>query len=229
MINHVAFVMDGNRRWAKKQGLAAMRGHAHGVDSVKKVIEFCLKKGIEHLSLYTFSIENFKRSEPEKSFIFNLLVKEAEKGTEKYVKQGVRVRFIGDRSLFPNVVRKSCEQVEKETAHLEKLNVNFLFCYGGRQELVDGVKTIARKVKEGELSEDAIDEKLLNQHLWCGCSPDPELIVRTGGAQRLSNFLLYQSAYSELHFLDCFWPEITMEDLERVYEDFVGRGRRFGK
>lgn len=229
MVNHIAMVMDGNRRWAKKRGLRSMLGHSEGVNSVKKVIEFCLKKGIRYVSLYAFSIENFKRSAIEKSFIFNLLVKAANKDLAQLVKQGVRVRFIGDRSLFPDQVKTSCQQIEQETAHLDKLNLNLLFCYGGRQEIVESVKNIACKVKRGQLSENDISEDLITQNMWSGDTPDPELIVRTGGARRLSNFLLYQSAYSELYFLDCFWPDITMNDLEQVYEDFTQRKRNFGR
>lgn len=229
MIKHIAFIMDGNRRWAVKQGLAAVRGHAQGVESVRRVVEFCLKKGITYVSLYAFSLENFKRSEEEKSFLFGLIVKEAAKGVAEFVEQGVRVRFLGDRSLFPKSVLPSCETLEKETAHLNKLTVNFLFCYGGRQEIVAGVKAVIHKVQKGELAEDEINEDMFGRELWCGNQLDPDLIVRTGGEQRLSNFLLYQSAYSELMFLDCFWPDISDLDLEHVYDAFVARKRRFGK
>ena len=229
MINHIAMVMDGNRRWAKKRGLIPMIGHSEGVNSVKSVIEFCLKKRIRYVSLYMFSIENFKRSTREKSFIFNLLMKMTRKNVAQLIKQGVRVRFVGDRSLFPDKVKMSCQQMEQETAHLDKLHLNLLFCYGGRQEIVESVKRIARKVKRGQLSEDDISEDLVKQNMWSGDIPDPEIIVRTGGAHRLSNFLLYQSAYSELYFLDCLWPDITMDDLEKVYEDFMQRKRNFGK
>lgn len=229
MINHIAFVMDGNRRWARKNGLLSNLGHRQGVKTVKTAIEFCLKKGIRFVSFYTFSIENFKRSEMEKSFLFSLLVKEAAKGAADFIKQGVRIRFVGDRTLFPANVRTSSEQLEKETAHLDKLTVNLLFCYGGRQEIVASVKEIVNKVKSGDLEPGDISEDLVAQYLWSGDTPDPELIVRTGGDKRLSNFLLYQSAYSEFCFLDQFWPAITMEDLNGVYEDFADRKRNFGK
>ncbi len=229
MIQHIAFIMDGNRRWAVKQGLAAVLGHKHGVDSVRRVVEFCLKKGIPYVSLYTFSLENFKRAEEEKSYLFGLIVKEAAKGVDEFVEQGVRIRFLGDRSLFPESVLSSCEILEQQTAHMNKLTVNFLFCYGGRQEIVAGVKSVAQKIQRGELTVDAINEDLFGRELWCGNQPDPDLIVRTGGEQRLSNFLLYQSAYSELMFLDCFWPDISVADLENLYETFMARKRRFGK
>ncbi len=220
--------MDGNRRWAKKQGLAAVRGHAQGVDIIKKVIIFCLKKNISYVSLYTFSTENFKRSEYEKTFLFRLLSNELLKGTEDFIRQGVQVRFVGDSSLFPKKLKDTIKDIEEKTKHLKKLQLNFLFCYGGRQEIVDSVKTIVQKVKSGQLSEHDISEETVSQHLWCNCCPDPELIVRTGGAQRLSNFLLFQAAYSEFFFLDCFWPEVTELHLDKVYKDFEQRKKNFG-
>jgi len=229
MINHIAFVMDGNRRWARKQGLAVTRGHTHGVDSVKKVIEFCLKKGIKYASLYAFSIENFKRSMVEKNFLFNLIVYEAEKGIDELKKQHVRVRFVGDKSLFPETVKKSCSILEDKTKQFDKLHLNILFCYGGRQEIVASVKKIAQKVQNGELSADNISEHDIAQHTWSGAIPDPDLIVRTGGAQRLSNFLLYQAAYSELLFIDKFWPELHMDDFNQIYDQYQERKRRFGQ
>lgn len=229
VIQHIAFIMDGNRRWAKQQGLAAVLGHKHGVDSVRRVVEFCLKKGISYVSLYTFSLENFKRTEDEKSYLFELLIKEASKGVAEFVEQGVRLRFLGDRTLFPKSVCSSLETLEQKTAHLDKLIVNFLFCYGGRQEMVAGVKSVVQKVQRGELKVEDINENLFGSELWCGNQPDPDLIVRTGGEQRLSNFLLYQAAYSEFIFLDCYWPALSQADLEQVYETFMARKRRFGQ
>lgn len=228
-MQHIAFIMDGNRRWAKKQGLAAVMGHSKGVDSVRRVIEFCLKKGIAYTSLYTFSLENFKRSDEEKAYLFDLMVKEVAQGIDEFISQGVRIRFVGDRALFPTSVQASCHEVEEKTAHLRALTVNVLFCYGGRQEILAGVKSIVRKIQAGELAENDINEASFKQELWCGDCPDPDLIVRTGGEQRLSNFLLFQSAYSELMFLDCLWPDISLADLEQVYEAFMGRHRRFGQ
>lgn len=232
MIKHMALVMDGNRRWARAQGLLPMRGHSEGVKTARKVVEFCLKKGISHVSLYTFSIENFKRAAEEKSFLFNLLAKELlDEGTVgELSKKGVRVRFVGDRSLFPELLRTHCDKVEKETAQNDKLTVNLLFCYGGRQEMVFSAKNIARKVQEGKLKADEVTEETVAQNMWTNGSPDPDVVVRTGAAKRLSNFLLFQAAYSELYFLDCMWPAVTEEDLEGVYQDFTTkRQRRFGK
>jgi len=227
----MAIVMDGNRRWARGKGLAPMRGHSEGVKTAKKVLDFCLKKGIRYVSLYTFSIENFKRPEQEKNFLFNLLAQESSIGgtVEQLIEKGIRVRFVGDRSLFPEVIKKHAQKLEKSTEHLEALTVNLLFCYGARQEMVASAKKIAQKVQVGQLREDEITEDILAENMWTNGTPDPEIIIRTGQAQRLSNFLLFQSAYSELYFLDRMWPEVTHEDLEAVYQDFEGRQRRFGK
>lgn len=228
MIKHIAIVMDGNRRWAKANGFLPMHGHSEGVNSLKKVIEFCLKKDIRYASLYTFSIENFKRPEQEKLFLFDLLLKEADGVLKDLSKQKVRVRFVGDRSLFPEKIKRCCDRIEKNTEMFDRLTVNLLFCYGARQEIVASTKKIANLVKSGKLREDEISEEVVTKNMWTGAIPDPEIVVRTGGAKRLSNFLLYQSAYSELYFLDCFWPEITIDNLESVYRDFTKRKRRFG-
>ena len=228
MLKHIAIIMDGNRRWAKKRGFFKIFGHREGANTIKKAVDFCLDKKISYLSLYTFSIENFKRPEYEKSFLFNLMVKEAQKALPGLIKKGVCARFIGDRSLFPKKVLHACDTLERETKSCNNLQLHFLFCYGGRQEILSGVRNIAKKVKSGELSEDEISETILEQHLWMAGIPDPDLIIRTGGHVRLSNFLLYQSAYSELFFLDCMWPEITADHLDKVVLEYNNRKRNFG-
>jgi len=228
----MALVMDGNRRWARAQGFMPMRGHAEGVKTARKVVEFCLKKGIAHVSLYTFSIENFKRCAEEKSFLFGLLAKElsGDGVIGNLASKGVRIRFVGDRSLFPDVLREHCNRVEKETANNQKLTVNLLFCYGGRQEMVFSAQNIAKQVQNGTLKAEEITESTVVKNMWTNGTPDPDVVVRTGAAQRLSNFLLFQAAYSELYFLDRMWPAVSDQDLEDVYQDFTTkRQRRFGK
>lgn len=220
--------MDGNRRWAKKNGLQSVRGHKEGANVVREVVKFSLEKKIKHVSLYTFSIENFKRPEHEKSFLFNLLINEAENGLQEFVGNGVKVRFIGDRSLFPEDVLSACQKIENETKNLDKLELHFLFCYGSRQEIVEGVKRIVKKVQDGEFSEDEISHKTVEDHLWTAGIPEPDFIIRTGGVKRLSNFLLYQAAYSDFYFFDCMWPEMTSKHLEKAWESFTGTKKRFG-
>jgi undecaprenyl diphosphate synthase len=214
MLKHLACIMDGNRRWATQQGLIASYGHKQGFSSINKVIDFCLTRKIQYLSLYTFSIENLQRSDQEKNYLFEVLADEAVQDLARYKDKNVNIRFFGDRTLFPKKVRLLCEQVEKETHNCNGLYLGLLMCYGGRQEIVDTVKRIAAKVKKGDLHESDITPDVFERFLWTAGIPDPDLIVRTGGFHRLSNFLPFQGAYSELYFLDCLWPDITEKDLE---------------
>lgn len=226
---HLACVQDGNRRWAKQHGLEKVEGHKAGIEAAKKTIEFCLEKKIKYLSLYTFSTENFNRSHEEIKGIFDLMQHEAEKGVQEFKKHDIRIRFIGDRSLFPEQILPFIDQFEKETAQCDTLHVSFLFCYGGQQEIAAAAKTIAHKVKAGELDEEEISPELFASHLWTHELPEPDLIIRTGYVSRLSNFLLYQAAYAELFMLDCFWPDMSKQKLQEVYDQFIKRQRRFGK
>ncbi len=228
-IKHLACIMDGNRRWAKKKGWQIFKGHREGVETVKRTAEFCLKKGIPVLSLYTFSLENFSRPEQERSYLFNLIIDQAASGFDELIKKGVRVRFIGDRTKFPHRVALACDELEKRTKNENKLLLNVLFCYGGQQEIVAAVQKIARTVKAGGITEKEITPEFIKACLWLGDVPDPDLIIRTGGVQRLSNFLTFQSAYSEMYFLDCLWPELTEKDLERSVEFFENTKRNFGR
>lgn len=230
MLKHLACIMDGNRRWAKKHGLFAWEGHKEGIEAAKRAINFCLDHSIEYLSLYLFSIENFKRSQKEQYFIFNVLPPQVADSLLRLLKErNVRIRFIGDRNLFPQSIRPFIDRFESETKDNTALKLNMLFCYGGRQEIVYGVKKIAQKIKSGDLTEDQITEELLEQSLWMGEFPQPDLIVRTSGLSRISNFLLYQGAYSEWRFLDCLWPEIQEEHLQKAVSGFKTIQRNFGK
>ncbi len=228
-INHLACIMDGNRRWAKQHGWLPFDGHREGLKTAQRVIDFCLKQSIPHLSLYTFSLENFSRPPQELHFLFNVLMQEMkQKLLKEFIRKGVRVSFVGDRSLFPKAVIPVCQEIEEQTKGLSALKVNLLFCYGGQQEIVHGVKSIVQKIKAGLISEDAITDKLVEQSLWTSAVPAPDLIIRTGGVKRLSNFFLFKAAYSELFFLDCFWPELSHTDLQQVVESFYERQRNFG-
>lgn len=220
--------MDGNRRWAKRHGFMPWRGHREGVESLKRVVDFCISKSIPYASFYTFSLENFKRPEEEKNFLFNLIIEQAESCLPLFFEKKARIRFVGDRERFPAAVKNACEYIEKQTAHLNGINLNFLFCYGARQEIVASIKTIVQEVQEGRISKDDIGEEVVAQHLWTHDIPEPELIIRTGGVRRLSNFLLYQAAYSEMYFLDCLWPEITETHLQEALQAYAGTQRNFG-
>lgn len=227
-MTHLACIMDGNRRWAKKRGMVPWYGHKEGVEAVRRVVQFCLEKNIPYLSLYTFSLENFKRSPEENSYLFGLMVQEAQKGCEEFKKNGIRLKFIGDRSLFPPQLIPLLDNAEKDTAQNSKLTLIFLFCYGGRQEIFAAVKDIAGRVERGELKESDVTPEMLDKTLWTGNIPDPDLIIRTGGFSRLSNFLLYKAAYSEFYVLDCLWPDLTMAHLQEAYESYMKCKRNFG-
>ncbi len=228
MIKHLAIIMDGNRRWAKKRLLTPWKGHQEGVEAAQKTIEFCLKKSIKFLSLYTFSLENFNRSAEENNYLFDILAVQAHKRLPELSAQGVRVCFVGDRRLFPKSIVDIVDDVEQQTKHLNKLRVNLLVCYGGQQEIASACKAIAQKVKAGILAEDLITPDVVNEHLWTDGTPPPELIIRPGARRRLSNFLLFQAAYSELYFLDCLWPDITEHDLETAVNYFENVTHNFG-
>lgn len=228
MIKHLAVVMDGNRRWALARGMRAMLGHHEGAKAIECAIKFCLESGISYLSLYTFSLENFQRSPEEKEYIFGMMVDELEKRLSSFIENDIRIKFVGDRTLFPAQVMPTCRKVEQATEHCTKLVLNFLFCYGAQQEIVEAVRKLVRKVKSGELCEADLSEKDFEQCLWSAGTPVPDLIIRTGGRQRLSNFLLYQAAYSEFCFLDCLWPDITIDHFKSVLSDFENSTRNFG-
>jgi undecaprenyl diphosphate synthase len=228
MIKHLACIMDGNRRWARLQGKLPVLGHQEGVKAGRRVIQFCLEKKIPYLSFYTFSIENFKRSAQEQDFIFNIVATQGLQEVAQLRQEGVRIRFVGDRALFPPSLISVCDTLEQQTQDCTALQVNLLFCYGARQEIIGGIKKIIRQVKAGVLDEDDINEESFNHYLWTQDFPDPDLIIRTGGVSRLSNFLLYQAAYSELYFLDCLWPDIGAQQLEQAVSFFDKAQRNFG-
>jgi len=227
-MQHLAIIPDGNRRWAAQRKLESFFGHKKGTTAVRSAIKVCLEQGIKYLSFYTFSLENFRRSALEKEYLFNLLATEFTTRLPELIEQGIRVRFIGDASYFPDNIRGVITQLEEKTRGFTNLNLNLLFCYGAQQEMVNAVKTIAQKVKAGLLAEEDINEGTISNALWTQGIPDPELIIRTSGISRLSNFLLFQAAYSEFLFLDCFWPEITEEKLLECITRFKSMQRNFG-
>ena len=221
MIAHLALIMDGNRRWAKKQGLLAWKGHRKGVENVEMAVRFCLEKEIKFLSLYTFSLENMNRSETEKQYLFQLI--ETMRGrVQEFVDQNIKIKFAGDRTLMPDALRQLCDEIEATTALGIALQCNFLFFYGGRQEIVHAAQRL-------QLQGITITEQSLREHLWSGDIPDPELVIRTGGFQRLSNFLLFQAAYAELQFLDVLWPDLGKHDLEHLLENHLSTKKNMGR
>lgn len=229
-ITHLGVIMDGNRRWAKARGLPPWEGHRAGAKSLVKTIDFCLSRKIPYVTVYAFSIENFQRSKQELNFLFEVLAQEmAGEGLESCHQKGVKIKFIGDRAIFPVQVQGIIEQAQQRTEKNALLHLNILFCYGGRQEILSGVKNIVKKIQRGELTEDEITDETFMQCLWMKDCPEPDLVVRSGGDQRLSNFLLYTLAYSELRFIDCYWPDVDEQVLQDVVDDFKASKRNFGK
>lgn len=225
MITHLACVMDGNRRWATRQGQLPWNGHRAGAETVEVAVEFCLQYKIPYLSLYTFSLENFKRSEQERSYLFDLVIQQAEKYVPKFIEQNIAIKFVGDISLFPESVQTVCKRVEEQTACGTKLQVNFLFGYGARQEIFAAAKLFAQKIIDGVEP----TQENFTSGLWTAGTPDPDLIIRTGGVQRLSNFLLYQAAYAEIRFLDTLWPDLTHAEILAAVTSAVQAQKNIGK
>lgn len=224
-INHVGIIMDGNRRWAKEKGVSRFLGHKAGVDNVKKIIRLCSKKGINIMTIYALSTENWlKRSKDELSGLMRLIREFLMSERRKLQKEGVKLNILGDISVFPESLRNLIE----ETVDMLKDNKNFVFNialnYGGRDEIVRAVKKI---LKKGAGEED-INEQLISDNLDTGGLPDPDLIIRTGKVQRTSNFLIWQAAYSELYFPSIYWPEFNEDELDKAISEFNSRKRRFG-
>ncbi|MFH1831215.1 MAG: polyprenyl diphosphate synthase [bacterium] len=229
-MQHLAIIPDGNRRWALKNKLQTFLGHKAGLEAIRASIKFSIKNNIKHLSFYIFSLENFTREEQEKRYLFEeLFSKQLTKELPSLIKENIRVRFIGDRSIFPEVVNITVKNAEEATKDCTQLNLNLLFCYGGQQEIVHATKKLAQQVKDGTLNISEITTDLFAKSLWTADIPAPDLIIRTSGLTRISNFLLYQAAYSEFLFLEELWPDVTEDILKKCLEKFTTIQRNFGK
>lgn len=225
---HVAIIMDGNGRWAKLRGKPRTMGHRSGVEAVRCTVEAAAEIGIEYLTLYGFSTENWKRPESEVSDLMGLLRLFIKRELATLHKNGVRIRIIGDRTRFDDDIRVLLANAEERTQGNARLNLTIALSYGARAEIADALRQIAQKVAAGEIQADAIDESVVEAHLMTVGMPDPDLLIRTSGEQRISNFLLWQSAYTEFVFDDVLWPDFGREHLEKAIENFAGRERRFG-
>jgi undecaprenyl diphosphate synthase len=229
MINHLACIMDGNRRWARSQGLLPWYGHKEGIEAAYRVIEFCYQKNIKYLSLYLFALQNFKRPTEECMHLFEMLRNHATEVLEQMKSKNIKVKFIGDRSYFPEEIHELIDTIEKATKTASGLQLNLLFCYGAQEEIVNACQKIGQAIAQGTHAVSDINQKLFESYLWTEDIPFPDLIIRTGKTHRLSNFLLYQSAYSELYFSDYLWPDIDFTELEKAYTYFQSCSRNFGK
>lgn len=221
--------MDGNGRWAQKRGHNRIFGHIRGAKIARNVIVSCAERGIKHLTLYTFSTENWFRPATEINFLMKLLVRQLRKEKQTLIKNNIRFRMIGDLNRLPAETRAVVTETIEETADMTGMELTFALSYGGRQEICSAVKDLAERVKVGELEPEEIDEALIGTSLASSYLPDPDLIVRTSGEHRLSNFFLWQAAYSELYVSPVLWPDFTDADLEEALQFFSSRDRRFGR
>lgn len=226
---HVAVIMDGNGRWATQRGLPRIAGHEAGADSVREIVRACGEVGVEALTLYSFSTENWGRPEDEVGALMALLARYLQGEADDLMRNRVRLRGIGELDRLPTHVRALLEQVTAMTATNTGLQLTLALSYGSRAELVDAVRRIAAEVREGRLEPEAIDEAVIDAHLYTAGIPDPDLLIRTSGEMRLSNFLLWQVAYSELYVTDVLWPDFRRPELERAFESYRKRERRFGR
>ena len=226
---HLAIIMDGNGRWAKQQGLLRALGHKSGTKSVKVTVETCAKIGIENLTLYAFSTENWNRPKLEVDTLMKLLVSSLKKELKTLQDNNIRLNSIGNLSKLPNSILKELQDVIEKTKNNNKMTLTLALSYGSREELLNVVKNISDKVKNNIISIDTIDESIINQHLYTHNLPDVDLLIRTSGEHRISNFLLWQIAYAELFFTDVLWPDFTEEHLYEAIISYQKRERRFGK
>lgn len=226
---HIAIIMDGNGRWAKKRLQPRFMGHRAGVRAVEGILKHCVASGVEVLSLFAFSSENWRRPGREVELLMELFSKALDEQVKKLHDNNIRLQVIGNINQFPNALQQKIRDAETLTASNDRLVLNIAANYGGRWDVTESVKTLARQVKAGEIDPENINENLIGQHLQTARLPEPDLFIRTGGEKRISNFLIWQLTYTELYFTDTLWPEFKSADLDKAIESFARRERRFGR
>ena len=224
---HIAIIMDGNGRWAMDRGLDRTFGHKEGVETVKKITSECARLGVKYLTLYTFSTENWNRPAYEIEALMGLVLSFVD--TNLFTDSSIKLRVVGDMDRLPQSVRDKIRSIEDLTKDGERMTVISAMSYSSKQELTRATRLIAEEVKEGKLKAEDITEQTINDHLFTNFMPDPELLIRTGGELRISNYLLWQCAYSEFYFCDTYWPDFNEETLHKAIADYQSRQRRFGK
>jgi len=223
---HLGLIIDGNRRWARERGLPTLEGHRRGLNLLKKLGDYLLKKGVKILTVYTFSTENWNRDKKEVAYLMRLLGRALDKKTiGSFQRKGIKLMVIGQKERLTKSLQNKIKEAERLTKNNKKGILNLAISYGGRQEIIQAIKNIIKK----KIPFDKITEDLVNQHLWTASLPYPDLIIRAAGEQRLSNFLTWQSAYSELYFAKKYWPDFTERDFDLAFKDYSQRQRRFGK
>lgn len=226
---HVAIIMDGNGRWAQQRHLPRFAGHKAGVEAVRDIVKACGEKGIEVLTLFAFSSENWRRPQKEVGLLMDLFLTALEYEVKKLHKNEAQLRIIGDTSAFPAKIQKRIQEAESLTSGNKKLILNIAANYGGKWDITQAVQQVAHKVREGELAPGQITEDTISSHLCMRDIPEPDLFIRTGGEKRISNFLIWQLAYTELYFTDVLWPDFDRKELDKALVSFAGRQRRFGR
>ncbi|WP_026706094.1 isoprenyl transferase [Flavobacterium soli] len=226
---HLAIIMDGNGRWAKKQGFLRAFGHENGTKSVKTTVECCAKLGIENLTLYAFSTENWNRPKLEVDTLMKILINSLKNELKTLVENKIKLHTIGNLEMLPKSAQKELLEVINKTKDNSRMTLTLALSYGSREELISAIKNISSKVKNNIISIDAIDESIINQHLYTQNLPDVDLLIRTSGEHRISNFLLWQIAYAELYFTEVLWPDFTEQNLYEAIISYQKRERRFGK
>ncbi|MCK0164894.1 polyprenyl diphosphate synthase [Marinobacter sp. S6332] len=226
---HVAIIMDGNNRWAKERRLKGVAGHKAGVDAVKAVVETCAREGVEVLTLFAFSSENWRRPKDEVSALMKLFLFALEREVRKLHRNDIRLRIIGDRSAFNATLQEHMAKAEALTQHNTRMTLVIAANYGGHWDITQATRQVAEMVKSGEVSPSDITDDLIQQHLSIGDLPMPDLMIRTAGEQRISNFMLWHLAYTELYFSPVFWPEFKEDEMRKALQAYAGRQRRFGQ
>lgn len=228
-LQHIAIIMDGNGRWAAKRGMPRSFGHKKGAERVKEVVQAAGELGVKYLTLYAFSTENWQRSPDEVNDLMDLLRQYLKSELSELQKNGVRIVFIGEREMLPADIRSSMRRLEDDTKNNAKMTVCIALSYGSRQEILQAVRKIATLAKRGDIKPEEIDDKMFSDMLYTQEIPDPDLVIRTSGEQRLSNYLLWQVAYAEFYFSEVLWPDFDRTELEKIIENFNKRERRYGK
>ena len=228
MPQHVGIIMDGNGRWAKKRGLPRTAGHTVGANNFRTITKYCSNIGIPYLTVYAFSTENWKRPADEVQALMKLFRQYLEEALRDFQEENIKVIFLGDKSGFAPELQELIERTEEASAQKTGMVLNIAMNYGGRDEITKAARDLAQEVKEGKLSVEEIDEQAISDHLYTAGQPDPDLIIRPSGERRISNFLLWQSAYAEYVTMDVLWPDFKPKDLEKALDEYAMRNRRFG-
>lgn len=228
-INHIAFIMDGNRRWAKKHNLPIAMGHRKGAETLTEIAKVAKNMGVKYMTVYAFSTENWGREEAEVNALMDLLRHYLDTGFKELRENDVRIIFIGEKYMLADDIKQKIAQIEQQTAENKSATLCVALSYGSRQEIIQAVRQVAEEVNSGKLSLNDINVDKFTKYLYTRDIPDPDLVIRTSGEKRISNYLLWQTAYSEFYFSDTLWPDFSKEELKHIIEDYSKRERRYGK